>query len=181
MDLRDESEKQLTKGVDVRATFSPDGKWIVYTGFNELTELLRIPIEGGKPIQILNEMATSPSVSPDGKMIAFISWKEGKKIAISSFDGGEITKIFDAKPEYSGYSNNQRLQWTADGRGIYFVAFDNGASNIWRQPIDGSPPVQITNFETGHIFNFAYSRDGKQLALSRGSLNSDVVLIENSN
>lgn len=73
------------------------------------------------------------------------------------------------------------LQWTPDGRAINYVALDNGVADIWRQPIDGGPPVQVTKFETGRIFNFAYSPDGKQLALSRGSLNSDVVLIKNSN
>jgi hypothetical protein len=51
-------------------------------------------------------------------------------------------------------------------------------SNITRQPIDGSPPAQVTQFSTGRIFNFAYSPDGQQLALSRGSLDSDVVLIK---
>ena len=68
-----------------------------------------------------------------------------------------------------------------DGLAINYVALNNGVSNIWRQPIDGGPPVQITRFETGRISNFAYSRDGKQLALSRRTLNSDVVLIKNSN
>lgn len=50
-------------------------------------------------------------------------------------------------------------------------------TNIWRQPIDGSPPVQVTDFRDGRIFNFAYSRDGNQLALSRGTSNRDVVVI----
>ena len=66
------------------------------------------------------------------------------------------------------------------GLGIYFIALNNGASNIWGQPIDGSPPVQVTDFKDGRTFNFAFSPDGKQLALSRGTFNSDVVLIENA-
>ncbi|MDQ3258634.1 MAG: hypothetical protein M3R15_32920 [Acidobacteriota bacterium] len=48
------------------------------------------------------------------------------------------------------------------------------------QPIDGSPLVQVTNFRDGRIFNFAYSPDGKQLALSRSTFDRDVVLISNS-
>ena len=81
-------------------------------------------------------------------------------------------------PETNPLSNNQNLQWTPDGRAIYYIALNNGVSNIWRQPIDGSSPTQVTQFSTGHIFNFAYSPDGRQLALSRGSLDSDVVLIK---
>jgi hypothetical protein len=52
-------------------------------------------------------------------------------------------------------------------------------SNIWQQPIDGSPHVQATDFKGSRIFNFAFSSDFSQLALSRGTFNSDVVLIEN--
>jgi hypothetical protein len=37
----------------------------------------------------------------------------------------------------------------------------------------------MTNFADGSIFNFAWSRDGKQLFLVRGAINSDVVLISN--
>jgi hypothetical protein len=54
-------------------------------------------------------------------------------------------------------------------------------ANIWRQPVEGGAPVQITNFTTNRIFNFAFLPDGSQLALSRGTFNSDVVLIENQN
>ena len=71
------------------------------------------------------------------------------------------------------------LQWATDGRAIYYVKTVKGLSNIWQQPIDGSAPVQITNFTTDRIFNFAFSPDGSLLALSRGTIKSDVVLIEN--
>ena len=39
------------------------------------------------------------------------------------------------------------------------------------------PPKQLTNFKTDQIFWFDFSRDGKQLALSRGTQTSDVILI----
>jgi hypothetical protein len=45
--------------------------------------------------------------------------------------------------------------------------------------VNGSPPKQLTNFTSDLIFWFAFSRDGKQVALSRGSRTSDVVLISN--
>jgi hypothetical protein len=35
------------------------------------------------------------------------------------------------------------------------------------------------NKANGRIFNFAYSPDGTQIALSRGTFNRDVVLINN--
>ena len=52
-----------------------------------------------------------------------------------------------------------------------------GTSNIWKQPLDGGPATQLTDFKTDRIFWFDWSRDGKQLALVRGTVSSDVVLI----
>jgi Tol biopolymer transport system component len=54
-----------------------------------------------------------------------------------------------------------------------------GASNIWRQARAGGPPKQLTNFKSDLVFSFAWSRDGKQLALARGTTSSDVILISN--
>jgi len=39
--------------------------------------------------------------------------------------------------------------------------------------------IEEAEFTTDHIFNFAISPDDSQLALLRGTFNSDVVLIEN--
>jgi len=71
------------------------------------------------------------------------------------------------------------VRWTPDGRGVAFVRTTSGVSNIWAQRLDGGEPKQLTDFRDQRIVNFAWSRDGKQLALSRGVVNSDVVLISN--
>jgi serine/threonine protein kinase len=180
MDLNDGSKKLLSKGIIHYPTFSPDGTWLVFTKYNDGMALWKVPVEGGEPTRLLVENALCSAVSPDGKTIAFVLRKGGNsnRIALVSFDGGEIIRTFAAVPETNPLSNNQNLQWTPDGRAIYYIALNNGVSNIWRQPIDGSPSTQVTQFATGRIFNFSYSPDGQQLALSRGSLDSDVVLIE---
>jgi len=36
--------------------------------------------------------------------------------------------------------------------------------------------VQLTHFNSGRIFGISLSADGSKIALSRGSINSDVVL-----
>ena len=182
-DLSDGSERVLTTGTLHYPTFSPDGKWLVFTKYNERMALWKVPVEGGAPTRILIENALCSAVSPNGKTIAFVLRRGGNsnRIALTSFDGGEVIRTFDAVLELNPLSDNQKLQWTPDGLSIYYVALNNGVSNIWRQPIDGSPPAQVTQFATGRIFNFAYSSDGKQLALSRGSLDSDVVLIKDLN
>jgi len=69
------------------------------------------------------------------------------------------------------------LRWTPDGRALTYIDTKGGVSNIWSLPLDGGLPVQLTDFKADQIFWFDFSRDGKQLALSRGTQTSDVILI----
>ena len=58
--------------------------------------------------------------------------------------------------------------WAPDESGLDYVVTRNGVSNIWRQPLTGGPPVQITRFSVGRIFSFAWSPDGQWLSLGIG-------------
>jgi Tol biopolymer transport system component len=54
-----------------------------------------------------------------------------------------------------------------------------GAQNIWYQPLDGFPARQVTHFPDSDIFDFLWSKDGKQLAVTRGRTRTDAVRISN--
>jgi Tol biopolymer transport system component len=60
---------------------------------------------------------------------------------------------------------------------VLYIDTRDGVSNIWSQPLDGGSPKRITDFKTDRIFSFDWSKDGKQLALSRGTQTSDVVFL----
>jgi hypothetical protein len=45
--------------------------------------------------------------------------------------------------------------------------------------LTGGAAKQITDFKSGRIFGFGWSRDGKQLLTVRGGISSDVILIRN--
>jgi Tol biopolymer transport system component len=117
-----------------------------------------------------------PTVSPDGKQVAYFYREDNGpwRIAVAPFEGGEPLRTFDipALPNLS-------LRWTPDGRAVAYVDTQGGVSNIFAQPLDGGKARQLTDFKQERIFSFGYSRDGKQLALSRGTINNDVVLISN--
>ena len=67
-----------------------------------------------------------------------------------------------------------------DGHSLIYINTQNGVSNLWSQPLDGGAPKQITDFKSDLIYRFAYSRDGKQLALARGNVSRDAVMISES-
>lgn len=89
-------------------------------------------------------------------------------VAVVPVEGGPPVKLFDINVE-------RLVRWTPDGRALAYI--DHRNQNVWAQPVDGGPPRQLTDFKTDQTFTFGWSRDGKALALARGSQTSDVVTI----
>lgn len=54
----------------------------------------------------------------------------------------------------------------------------DGVDNLWVNRFDGSAPYPITDFKSEHIWRFSFSVDGKRLAILRGQVESDVVLLQ---
>lgn len=159
--------KQLTDGNrEGWPAFSPDGEWVLYNSLgNNL--LWKVSIDGGEPVQVIDRLSGSPAVSPDGKLLASFYLDEVGKVAIYPFGGGEPIKSFEIW---------NWVRWTPDGRELAYIDRRN-LSNIISQPKDGSPSRHMTDFKDGRIFNFAWSHDGAQLVLARGTVTNDVVLI----
>jgi eukaryotic-like serine/threonine-protein kinase len=172
--------KQLTDARDWFPSCSPDGKWVVYTSFSPgPAELWTVSIDGGKPVQLTHAVgAAYPSISPDGKWIACVYKADSKSpwvLAILPFAGGKPIKTFQLVPNASlGFA--QKFNWTPDSRAVTYLVQKGGVFNIVEQPIAGGAPKQLTHYDSGHIFAYAISRDDR-LALARGSVSSDVVLI----
>ena len=92
-------------------------------------------------------------------------------MALIPFEGGEPVKLLDIPGFF--------VHWSRDGRALQYNDNRGGSSNLWSRPIDGGPPKQLTDFRGDTLFSFAWSVDGKQLAVSRGTDTHDVVLISN--
>jgi len=180
MDIDGNNAKQLTNGDDDSwAWCSPDGQWVVYhsLALGKRT-LRRVSINGGDSEQLTDYISICPVVSRDGRWISCYYRPETKapwKLAIIPFDGGPPVKTFDV-PQNVVLQSLMRL--TPDGLALAYITSRNGISNIWLQPLDGTSPKQLTNFKSDQIFWFDWSPDGRQLAVSRGAVTSDVVLIK---
>jgi serine/threonine protein kinase/Tol biopolymer transport system component len=177
MDVDGGNPKQITNGnFDYGSSCSPNGNWVVYVHeSSSLPTLWKISIDGGQPVQLTDKQSGNPVFSPDGKLIAF-SYGNGK-VAVMPSEGGQPTKVFDIP---TPFILEPGAQWSADGRSLIFHVKRDGISNLWSQPLDGGSPNQVTDFKADEIFSFAWSRNGKQLALARGVETGDVVLISDS-
>ncbi|MCM3872506.1 MAG: DPP IV N-terminal domain-containing protein, partial [Pyrinomonadaceae bacterium] len=165
-DIDGGNPKQLTAGDGggkFLPSFSPDGKWVVYTVLSKPGPTMwKVPIEGGDSVQVSDNSARSHAVSPDGKLIAGSSFDDQLttnrfRMAVFPFEGGPPAKLFDVwlSPfsRLRSFESLDTIRWTSDGRGLTYINTQGGVSNIWRQPLNGGEPVQLTNFTTGRIFN----------------------------
>jgi Tol biopolymer transport system component/TolB-like protein/Flp pilus assembly protein TadD len=159
---------------------SKDSQWVFFhhrAPVGAELHLWKVPIDGGGPIEITGQTCQRPAVSPaDGRIACWYTEDAAKpewRIGIFPPDGGRPVKTIEFAPSVSIDST---MHWTPDGRAITYVDNRGGVSNLWSQPLDGSPARPLTNFKAAQILSFAWSRDGK-LAFSRGILSSEVVLI----
>jgi Tol biopolymer transport system component len=157
----------------VAAQITPDGSKVFYISSQSGTQVVWVAdLAGGHPRQIttLNVSASSaPTVSRDGRYVMFIA---AGSAVILPVDGGEPVHRMPM-PNMP----NTSLRWTPDGRSLTYV--DLTGSNIWLQPIDGAAPRQVTTFtDSKRIADFAWSPDGKQLAVTRAITTSDIVLLK---
>ena len=138
--------------------------------------LWRVPVEGGTAEQLTHYGSIFPAISPDGKWVAFVfAGSSPTGIGIIPATGGRPVKTFNLS--YSSPGGTPVLRWSPAGDAIDYIDARDGVANIWRQPLDGGQPRRISDFASGLIFNFAWSTDGKDLAVARGSTTSDVVRI----
>jgi Tol biopolymer transport system component len=172
----------LAKGNLWSPTCSVEGRFVYYVNWEQPEKIWRIPIEGGSPVEVAPILGDSImgniTVSPDGKYIAYpyssyTGTAPGRYLAIIPADGGPPLKQFDVQ----GDSWSVGPYWTSDSTALRYLQLRDGVSNVWEQPLSGGEPRQQTRFASGRIFDFAWSENEKRLFLTRGSANSDVVLL----
>ena len=178
---------QLTHGrLDVHPDVSPDGKSVVYASFADWVPgiggeptLWRVSIDGGEATQISQQSASIPSVSPDGKQIAYVHFP-GKDprissalLAVTNVDGSGRFTLFQRSP-----TAGTTLSWSPDGKALDFVLNTDGVGNIWRQPLTGGAPVQVTRFDRDDLIHFSWSPEGRLLC-TRGNTTRSAILIQN--
>ena len=179
MDSSSGNLKQLTPGPMTQvAVCSPDGKTVVYDSLERGgASVWKMPIDGGTPTRLSPSNGFGPAISPDGKFVAF-GHTEGEPPNIRAewvvvpIDGGPSVQTVNMDPRAQG-----RPRFTPDGKGITYIVNERGAANLWVQPLKGGEPRQLTDFKSDLIFDYAWSRDGKRLAVSRGQNSRDVVLL----
>jgi Tol biopolymer transport system component len=175
--------QQLTFGKwGNRPSCSPDGKWVVYRGYEDNQDrIFKVSINGGTPVELFRGRAYGAAVSPDGSLVAYLKFEgqgSGTKttIVLQRLEGGPPVQEIEVPSKY----DVQYLSWTPDGRALTYVDDTTGnTQNLYMQPLAGGTRTRLTHFdsEPAKVVAYAWSRDGKKFAITRALYNdTDVVL-----
>ena len=130
-----------------------------------------VPIDGGSPMLLINRTASGHvAVSADGRSFAFLALdKNPREIVVCDLPACKTPRNVEAP-------RSTPVRWMPDDRGVAYI--DATQSNLWVQPFDGKPPYQLTHFTDRIIEHFAWSHDGKRLAIARTTTTNDIVLFK---
>jgi serine/threonine protein kinase len=151
---------------------TPDDRYVLYTSLlGGTVSIWMVSIEGGSPMKLA--AGRNAAVSPDGGSIVFTAEVNGvPALLVCGLPACSSPKTIGA----GGFET--AVSWTPDGRGVAYPS----DGNLWVQPLSGGAPRQFTRFTDGRpIGSFAWSRDGRRLAITRSTITNDIVLFEGLN
>jgi len=139
-------------------SWSPDGKQLVFTGYDGgLSDLFIVNADGSNLHRLTNDKYADlePSWSPDGKTIAFTTDRSSVtdfealkfgslRIALFHLDNGSIDIL-----RHMDQGKNINPAWAPDGRSLAFVSDRNGISNIYLYELSDGNIYQLTDVFTG--------------------------------
>ena len=172
-----------TVGVARHPFCSPDSQQ-VYFSLREggyAASLWAVPLAGGTPKQVLpSNNGPSYIASSDGRLAGYPAAIPGTThFEFRSVDLSSHQVISVVPLNVSDRSGT--FEYSPDNRAVAYSIFQNGGRTILYQPLDGSVPHMLIDPVPEIIWSLRWSPSGKQLAITKQSSSSDVVLITDQN
>ena len=161
--------------------FTPDGKAVIYSASIQdapsallfpaswQTELYSVPVNGGRPRQILSTPAEAVNYLPDGKSFIYVDRKGGedqwRKHHTSSVTR-EIWKYDAATGRHTNLTNHpgedRSPAVTPDGQTLYFLSErDGGTFNVYSMDLSNPSKITpLTDFKTHPVRFLSRGADG---------------------
>ncbi len=199
LDIATGNLRQITRGKhdNVMPHISPNGQWITYVSnrskdpdLNQLRmDLFVIPFKGGKERKVPTPTGPvyGPTFSPDSKNIAYLGhdnpvdawgvtnmhiWKVGingtpaARDLMPGFDRMTMDQSISDTDDAHGAAI---VHWSADGRRIFFLSSDTGATNLFSIPAGGGKPTRLFKGNC-HIKAVSFNGHTRTAALIHASL-----------
>ena len=166
----------LTRGGREHTPVIADNGWVYYLSLEPLPRPYRVPLAGGNPERLSDEYFIVTDVIPTGDLLGYMFDQPEMTgfAATMSPNGGPIRRYANVPVQWSSF---QTLRSVPGGMAVTFVHRDKGRAEVWQQPLNGGTAVQLTRGDNGDVFSYAWAGDGKHIALSRGTIERDALLI----
>jgi Tol biopolymer transport system component len=118
----------------------------------------------GPPVRITTGLSPDRlSISADGRRLAWSVYTETTNIWSAPIPAGDSIPLSQAQAVTSGTQNIEQVAVSRDGSWLYYDSDRAGTMDLWRQPLAGGPPQQLTTDSTDE-FSPSPSPDGRELA-----------------
>jgi len=179
-------------------TISPDGNFLYYAYGGTTIQnrvLYRMPVLGGTPRKVVDDIGSPIGFSPDGKQLAFVrsslrgGMRSGQRgggeqgesaLIVANADGTEERKIATRQggPNRFGNFFNGGVVWSPDGQRIAAIARATDSAgrfnNVVEVPVDGGAERMLTSQRWYQIQRLAWLSDGSGLLMTAAEKASDL-------
>ena len=138
-------------------SWSPDGRRIAFSALaGGFSDLFQYDLEREQLSRLTNDPFgdLQPAWSPDGRTLAWVTDRFSTNLPLLEYGEYQVA-LYDvatgsARP-MPGFATGKHVnpQWSADGASLFFIADQNGISNVYRARLADGTLRQVTNLYTG--------------------------------
>jgi eukaryotic-like serine/threonine-protein kinase len=163
---------RVTSGdwLDINPVWMPDGRTLLFiSGRGGGRDVFRQRLDGagqpmGEPDRVTSGLnAHGISVSRDGRLLAYSAYVQRANIWSVPIPTDRMASVREARQVTFGTEKIEKLAISRDGRWLAYDSDRNGQPDIWKMPVAGGTPEQVTRGPNNKFVN-DWSPDGQEIA-----------------